>query len=265
MLPQPMDVVVNPDLPRIRNATGLLRVKNNTQSSFLLAQSAAWCVEREAEARHPLRFRVVGDLLDGSRAWPPRAALRFGFASGAPACLWLRSCRIEPCPSLPCEPAMNDLPDEIDEASSNLDDKGRVVGASKMGRHIGEARRNHETQRLLMREVNHRSKNLLAIIEAMVRQTVNTTAPQEFSLLISGRIAALSLTQDLIVRFDWQGVDLQDLVRAHASVVPATVAGRYSMTGPVVRVSPGAAQALGLAPARIVRGIGTANGWVRSR
>lgn len=45
----------------------------------------------------------------------------------------------------------------------------RIIGVSKIARDITEERRSRETQRLLMREVNHRSKNLLAVIEAMVR------------------------------------------------------------------------------------------------
>ncbi|MDC9824233.1 PAS domain S-box protein [Devosia sp. ZB163] len=128
-----------------------------------------------------------------------------------------------------------------------MDDKGRIVGVSKIARDISEERRGRETQRLLMREVNHRSKNLLAVIEAMVRQTVDTSTPVDFSRAISGRIAALSLTQDLIVRADWQGVDLRELVMAHAGVIAAMAEGRYTVTGPEVRVSPSAAQALGLA------------------
>lgn len=132
-------------------------------------------------------------------------------------------------------------------ASPIMDANGRIMGVSKIARDITEERRSRETQRLLMREVNHRSKNLLAVIEAMVRQTVETSSPEDFSRSISARISALSLTQDLIVRGDWQGVDLNDLIIAHGGASASFAEGRYSIVGPAVRVSPIAAQALGLA------------------
>jgi len=57
-----------------------------------------------------------------------------------------------------------------------MDAQGRIVGVSKIARDISEVRRSRETQRLLMREVNHRSKNLLAVIEAMC-QTASKIDP----------------------------------------------------------------------------------------
>jgi PAS domain S-box-containing protein len=127
------------------------------------------------------------------------------------------------------------------------DARGEVLGASKIARDISEERRGRETQRLLMREVNHRSKNLLAVVEAMVRQSVKHTPPAEFAKTISERISALSRTQDLIVQGGWLGIDLNELVLAHASAVHPSMLGRYMMSGQDIRISPHAAQALGLA------------------
>jgi PAS domain S-box-containing protein len=127
------------------------------------------------------------------------------------------------------------------------DETGRILGVSKIARDITEERRGRETQRLLMREVNHRSKNLLAVVEAMVRRSVTRTPPAEFARRVSARIGALSRTQDLIVRGDWLGVDLNELVLAHAAIVPPPIQARYSIAGPRLRISPNAAQALGLA------------------
>ncbi|MCP8885468.1 PAS domain S-box protein, partial [Devosia sp. XJ19-1] len=83
------------------------------------------------------------------------------------------------------------------------DEAGNVLGVSKIARDITEERRGRETQRLLMREVNHRSKNLLAVVEAMVRRSITRSPPADFARRVSARIAALSRTQDLIVRGDW--------------------------------------------------------------
>jgi PAS domain S-box-containing protein len=127
------------------------------------------------------------------------------------------------------------------------DESGAIVGVSKIARDISEERRSRETQRLLMREVNHRAKNLMAVIEAMVRQTVDSSSPADFRLAISDRIAALSRTHDLIVSGDWQGVDLKELVLAHVSDAAGQVSEHYAVAGPSVRISPNATQALGIA------------------
>lgn len=127
------------------------------------------------------------------------------------------------------------------------DEHGRILGASKIARDISEERRARETQRLLMREVNHRSKNLLAVVEAMVRRSVYRTPPAVFARRVSARISALSRTQDLIVRGDWLGVDLNELVHAHALLTHPETMAHYTISGPALRISPSAAQALGLA------------------
>ncbi len=127
------------------------------------------------------------------------------------------------------------------------DEDGRILGASKIARDITEERRARETQRLLMREVNHRSKNLLAVVEAMVRRSVSRTPPALFAQRVSARISALSRTQDLIVRGDWSGVDLNELVHAHTAVTHPETVALYTISGPALRISPSAAQALGLA------------------
>lgn len=128
-----------------------------------------------------------------------------------------------------------------------MDEAGIVLGVSKIARDISEARRSREMQRFLMREVNHRSKNLLAVVEAMVRRSARQAEPAQFAQAISARVSALSRTQDLIVQGDWLGVELYDLVFAHASVVHPERLLQYAISGPNLRVSPGAAQALGLA------------------
>lgn len=131
-------------------------------------------------------------------------------------------------------------------ASPIMSADGRILGVSKIARDITEERRSRDTQRLLMREVNHRSKNLLAVIEAMVRQTVENTPPSNFAGAVSRRITGLARSQDLIVGGDWQGVQLRDLLLAHAVDLPAEELDRFTFSGPDVRISPGAAQAMGL-------------------
>lgn len=125
------------------------------------------------------------------------------------------------------------------------EDGGRIVGASKIARDISERVRAEETQRLLMREVNHRSKNLLAVVEAMVRKTASTTPPQELIERVSQRLQALSAIQNLLVYGDWRGVDLRTLIATQAA--PYSEGRSLDLQGPNVVLLPAAAQALGLA------------------
>ena len=69
--------------------------------------------------------------------------------------------------------------------------------------------------RLIMRELSHRSKNLLAIVLAIARQTSrHTTSFEEFESRFNSRIQALADAHDLLVEQQWSGAYLDDLVRA---------------------------------------------------
>src|SRR5260370_42003047 len=75
-------------------------------------------------------------------------------------------------------------------------------------------RKEREVQvHLLMREVNHRAKNMLSVVDAIAHQTA-TRNPQDFVERFSERIHALSANQDLLVRSERGGVDIEDLTRA---------------------------------------------------
>ncbi len=100
----------------------------------------------------------------------------------------------------------------------------------------------------LLREVSHRSKNMLALILAMARLTARGAADvqahlREFSL----RIAGLSASQDLIVDASWSAVRLVDLISAEAKAVAHDRSTRVHLAGPAVKLSPEAAQTLGMA------------------
>ena len=69
--------------------------------------------------------------------------------------------------------------------------------------------------RLIMRELSHRSKNLLAIVLAIARQTSrHTSSFEEFESRFNSRIQALADAHDLLVEQQWSGAYLDDLVRA---------------------------------------------------
>jgi PAS domain S-box-containing protein len=106
---------------------------------------------------------------------------------------------------------------------------------------ITERKEHEERLNVLMREVNHRARNLLTVVNAIAHQTVTDGGR------FSERIGALAADQDLLVRSGWKGVEIDDLVRAQLSHLAALIGSRIVVRGPNLRLNPAAAQAIGLA------------------
>jgi two-component sensor histidine kinase len=100
---------------------------------------------------------------------------------------------------------------------------------------------------VLMRELAHRSRNLLAVVQAMARQTMaNNISVEDYAEHLSARVQALAQTHDLIADEDWHGVTMADLAsRQLEPLVGAT--DRLAVNGPRVVLTPIAAQNIGLA------------------
>jgi two-component sensor histidine kinase len=111
---------------------------------------------------------------------------------------------------------------------------------------IIERKQYEEKERLLIREINHRAKNMLTVVDAMARQTA-ATSPEDFVEHFSARVQALSASQDLLVRNEWKGVEIEDLVRAQLAHFADLIGSRIAMQGPKLRLKPAGAQAVGLA------------------
>jgi PAS domain S-box-containing protein len=118
--------------------------------------------------------------------------------------------------------------------------------ALETNRDITERRRGEEREHLLMREMNHRAKNMLTVVDAIAHQTA-TRDPEDFIERFSERIQALSANQELLVRNDWKGVEIENLVHAQLAHFADLIGSRIVMQGPMLRVKPVGAQALGLA------------------
>lgn len=122
-----------------------------------------------------------------------------------------------------------------------------IVGVSKIARDITERKLSQETQSLLMRELNHRSKNLLAVADAIVRQTARNTPPKDFVDRISHRLHALSVNQDLMIEHNWRGADISQIIQWQLASAIDNYADRVELEGSPCLVTPRVAQALGLA------------------
>lgn len=100
----------------------------------------------------------------------------------------------------------------------------------------------------LLREVSHRSKNLLAIVQSVAMQTArHSTNIQQFLDRFRGRLHALSSTQDLVTESNWRGTHLQSLVTSQLARVGPLALGNTRMTGENPVLGPNAALHIGLA------------------
>jgi PAS domain S-box-containing protein len=107
-------------------------------------------------------------------------------------------------------------------------------------------RKLHEEQvHLLMREVSHRAKNILSLVQAIAHQTA-AREPTDFVERFTKRIQALAANQNLLVRNEWRGVDVDDLVHAQLSPFADLIGSRIVVDGPKLRLSTTAAQSIGL-------------------
>jgi PAS domain S-box-containing protein len=111
---------------------------------------------------------------------------------------------------------------------------------------ITERKEREEKEHLLMREINHRAKNMLSVVHAIAHQTA-TRNPEDFIERFSERIQALSANQDLLVRNEWNGVEVGDLVRAQLAPFDGLIGLRIAVHGSRLRLTASSAQAIGLA------------------
>ena len=127
-------------------------------------------------------------------------------------------------------------------------DAGDVVGLTCASVDVTERKEGEAHLRLLLRELTHRSKNLLAVIQAMARQTARHTGSVEtFLTQFGARLQALAASHDLLIRESWYGASLGELVRSQLGVYLDGSAPQISIDGPAIAIKPEAAQSLGLA------------------
>jgi PAS domain S-box-containing protein len=124
------------------------------------------------------------------------------------------------------------------------DRKGEVVGASKVARDITERKRSQSRLDMLARELQHRTKNLFAVVQAVVtRSFAGKKSVEEAEAAVVNRLRSLAQTHAMLMEKDWQGADLAAVVNAELS----PYAGRVRIAGPTVTLSGQAAQNFALA------------------
>jgi PAS domain S-box-containing protein len=135
------------------------------------------------------------------------------------------------------------FPAELSVAPWEADGKRYFTGII---RDVTQRKRREEKINILLREVNHRSKNMLSLVQAIASQTA-AKEPVEFVRHFSERIRALAASQDLLVKSQWQGISIEELVKSQLAHFRDLLGGRIELKGPPLRITASAAQSIGMA------------------
>ncbi|MDS7594089.1 sensor histidine kinase [Agrobacterium tumefaciens] len=115
-------------------------------------------------------------------------------------------------------------------------------------REVTLERRREQLLRSLLREVSHRSKNLLAIIQSLAAQTARfSLTKDDFLRKFRGRLHALAQSQDLITDSDWRGARIFELLRQQFDLYVPEYPNLIRMEGEDLLLNPNGALYIGLA------------------
>ena len=124
------------------------------------------------------------------------------------------------------------------------DRTGAVQGVGIFCQEVTEAKRAHEREQLLTREVDHRAKNLLTVIQSVLKLTRSAGTVEEFRAAVTGRIQSLGRVHALLAQSRWQAIELEALVRRELE--PFGPAIRIGAITRDLRIQPNVAQALSM-------------------
>ena len=234
---------------------------------------------RENEARYKSALSVGGlgswetDFAAGVRIWSPEAQALFGISIadgrghvGGEGDEWvatlhpddrhlIRSFRktSQTSDSFPAEYRIV----RADGTIRWLSGSGRVIARGGDGRclrlvsvmtDVTEHKKAADHLRFLMREMSHRSKNLLAVIQSIAGQTMRTSSSKEdFQSRFEQRLQGLAASHDILVDQNWEGAALSHLVRRQLAPFVDLDSERLVVAGPDVDLNSTAAQAVGMA------------------
>jgi PAS domain S-box-containing protein len=131
-------------------------------------------------------------------------------------------------------------------AAASFDDSGRLIWISGVIADITERKRAEERQILLAEEVDHRARNVVAVVQSIMRLTRAETI-EDYIGTLDGRIGALSNAHRLLAGSRWEGADLTRLVEEEFAPYRAAGNERVSTRGPAVLLPPATAQTIALA------------------
>jgi len=125
------------------------------------------------------------------------------------------------------------------------DAEGAIVGAVIVVFDITDRKRAEEHIRLLLSEVNHRSKNMLSVVLAIARQTKAPTQ-EEFVQRFSSRVQALAANHELLAKSEWRSISVSELLQVQLAHFKDLMGARILLDGPPLKLSIAGAQCIGM-------------------
>lgn len=125
-----------------------------------------------------------------------------------------------------------------------LDITEQKLGEAKLQREIQERSRAEERQQLLIHELNHRVKNMLATVQSIARQSLGRAHAGGELADFESRLMALAWTHDILTRESWAGASLQTVMAR--TMAPHAASGRVELKGPDLWLPPQTALALAM-------------------
>lgn len=132
----------------------------------------------------------------------------------------------------------------LSRAKPIRDDDGEIIWWFGTNTDVTEQREQQEQIRLLLMEVNHRSKNLLSTVQALARRSAPENAG--FISRFEERVRSLAANQDILVRREWREVPVSELVSLQLSFVKGALGG-VTAAGDECCLTPRAAEVIGMA------------------
>jgi two-component sensor histidine kinase/DNA-binding response OmpR family regulator len=134
----------------------------------------------------------------------------------------------------------------IGAAAASIDSTRRVVGLSGVTVDITDRKSAEERQTLLVREVDHRARNALAVVQSIIRLT-RAESKEAYVAAVEGRITALSRAHVLLSQSRWQGANLSRVLDEELAPYRRSEVEKIVTRGPEVFLEPATAQILALA------------------
>ncbi|SMF57499.1 Two-component sensor histidine kinase, contains HisKA and HATPase domains [Tistlia consotensis] len=123
-----------------------------------------------------------------------------------------------------------------------------ITGIACVAIDITEEKAVENQLRIVLRELTHRTKNILMIVQAIARQTArNIESPAEFIKRFSARLSALAGAHDILVNRAWAGASLEELIDDQLAYLPEGPREAVSIEGPAIELGANQAQNLALA------------------
>lgn len=237
-----------------------------------LEASAVRLQESEQQLRLATEAAEIGlwdvDNVGGALFWPPRVKAMFGISPDVPVSMADFYAGLHPDDreatsaafAAACDPAQRALYDVeyrtigkedgivrwvAAKGRGLFDAEGRCVRVIGTAVDITERKLAEERQLLLAREVDHRARNALAVVQAIVRLTRSATK-EGYIKSVEGRIHALAQAHTLLSESRWQGADVGRLVMEEVAPYSGSDPARVQIHGGPVALSPERSQNLAL-------------------